>query len=98
MIIEGCYIPAEWKDSFDEEYLPKIKSMFIVMSERYIRNHFSEIEEFANVIEARIDDRPDMERLIECSQGFLEDCIEYNVPCYIIDEEFNVEDMLHAIY
>ena len=97
MIIEGCYIPAEWKDSFDESYLDHIKAMFIVMSEDYIRNHFSDIEGFADVIEKRLDDHPDMERLIECSAGFMEDCREWDVPCYVIDEKFSIEDMLEKV-
>ena len=97
MIIEGCYIPAEWKESFSEEYLPHIKGIFIVMSESYIRTHFSDIEGFANVIEMRLDDELDIERLIACSTGFMEDCEEYDVPCFVIDEKFSVDDMLDAI-
>lgn len=97
MIIEGCYIPAEWKDSFSDEYLAHIKCMFIVMSEAYIRNNFSDIAGFANVIEKRLDDELDMERLIACSAGFMEDCAEYDVPCFVIDEKFSVDDMLEAI-
>ena len=98
MIIEGCYIPAEWKDSFDSDYLAHIKSQFVVMSEEYIRNHFSDIVGFANVIEQRVEDNPDMERLIDCSAGFIEDCIEYNVPYYVIDKEFSIENMLEQLY
>ena len=97
MIIEGCYIPAEWKESFSEEYLSHIKGIFIVMSESYIRTHFSDIEGFANVIEKRLDDELDIERLIACSAGFMEDCEEYDVPCFVIDEKFSVNDMLDAI-
>ena len=97
MIIEGCYIPAEWKGSFSEEYLTNIKSMFVVMSESYIRTHFSDIGSFANVIEKRLDDELDMERLIACSAGFMEDCVEYDIPCFVIDEKFSVDDMLEAI-
>ena len=97
MIIEGCYIPAEWKDSFSEEYLSHIRGMFIVMSEEYIRNHFSDIEDFANVIEKRLDDELDMERLIACSAGFMEDCAECGIPCFVIDEEFSVDDMVNAV-
>ena len=97
MIIEGCYIPAEWKDSFSEEYLSQIRCMFIVMTEEYIRNHYSEIKDFASVIEKRKDDRPNRERLISCSAEFFEDCKEHNIPCYVIDEMFSAEDMLDAI-
>ena len=97
MIIEGCYIPAEWKDSFREEYLTHIKSMFIVMSEEYIRNHFSDIESFANVIETRLDDHPDIEQLIECSAGFKKDCDENGTPYFFIGDKFSVEAILNKI-
>lgn len=97
MIIEGCYIPAEWKESFSEEYLSHIKGIFVIMSEAYIRTHFSDIEGFANVIEKRLDDELDIERLITCSAGFMEDCAERDVPCFVIDEKFSVDDMLDAI-
>lgn len=97
LIIEGCYIPAEWRYSFNSDYLVHIKSLFVVMSEEYIRKHFSDIVGFANVIEQRVEDNPDMERLIDCSAGFIEDCNEYNVPYYVIDKEFSIEDMLEAL-
>lgn len=97
MIIEGCYIPAEWKDSFSEEELTHIRCIFILMSERYIRERFSEIVQYANVIEKRLDDQPDMERLIECSKGFRKDCEEHDIPYYIIDENFCPEDILNAV-
>ena len=36
MIVEGCYIPREWKQSFTAEYLSHIHCTFITMSEDYI--------------------------------------------------------------
>lgn len=97
MILEGCYIPVEWKESFSEEELAHIRCIFILMSERYIRERFSEIVQYANVIEKRLDDQPDMERLIECSKGFRKDCEEHNIPYYIIDEKFCLDDILNAV-
>ena len=97
MIVEGCYIPTEWKDSFDEQMLKHIKCMFIVMSEEYIRKHFSLIVDYSDVIEKRLCDDPDMERLIACSKEFEEECRQHGVPCFVIDKEFSIEDMLEAI-
>ena len=64
------------------------------MSEAYIRNHIADIVNYANVIEKRLDDEIDIERLIECSKGFKEDCDEYCVPNYVIDEAFCLDDIL----
>ena len=97
LIIEGCYIPAEWKDSFDEAMLAHIRCLFLVMSGSYIREHFADITGFSDVIEKRLDDHPDMERLIDCSEGFREDCEAYGIPCFVIDKTFCIEDMLHAV-
>ena len=56
LIIEGCYIPFDWADDFENEYLESIRYICLVMSEKYIRNHFDDIKKFANVIENRLDD------------------------------------------
>lgn len=56
LIVEGCYIPFDWEKDFTEEYLREIKCYCLVMTERYIRNHFDKIKEYACVIEDRLDD------------------------------------------
>lgn len=56
LIVEGCYIPFDWKESFSESYLAEIRYLCLVMSERYIREHFGEILSHADDIEQRLDD------------------------------------------
>ncbi len=97
MILEGCYIPGSWKESFTAEYLKHIRCMFIVMSEHYLRCHFDHVVEYANVIEQRLDDQPDLERLIQCSKDFKDDCIRNDIPYIEIDEEFDSDAILDAI-
>lgn len=97
LIVEGCYIPTEWERSFSREYRAHIKSLFIVMSEAYIRSHFSDLAEYANAIEKRLDDKPDEERLIQCSREFWEECKAHQVPCYVIEDVFSLEDMMQAV-
>ena len=91
LILEGCYIPAEWRESFDAEYLQHIKSVFLVMSERYLRDNFGAVIANESVIEHRLPDEADLERLIECSAGFKADCIECGVPYIEIDGEYDIE-------
>ena len=79
MIMEGCYIPGEWKESFSPEYLSKIHCTFITMSEDYLRQNFDLVKEKASVIEQRLDDKVDLERLIMCSSEFREDCRKYHI-------------------
>ena len=80
MIVEGCYIPGEWKLSFTPEYLSKIYCTFITMSEDYLRQNIKLVEEKASVIEHRIADEVDLERLIMCSKEFKADCQKYDIP------------------
>ncbi len=56
LIVEGCYIPFDWKTDFDKKYLEYIQYYCLVMSESYIQQHFDDIKAYANVIEHRVDD------------------------------------------
>ena len=56
LIVEGCYVPFDWRQDFDERYLPSIRFICLAMSEEYIDSHFAGIKEHASDIEARLDD------------------------------------------
>ena len=56
LILEGCYIPFDWKKDFDESYLQSIRFICLAMSDEYIDTHFADIKEHASDIEARLDD------------------------------------------
>ena len=56
LIVEGCYVPFDWRQDFDERYLPSIRFICLAMSEEYIDSHFDRIKEHASDIEARLDD------------------------------------------
>lgn len=94
MIVEGCYIPGEWKDSFDKEYLNDIKCVFVTMSENYIRNNFDLICNKANVIERRIEDNPDIERLIYCSEMFRNECRKYNIANLDLINNYDIDEIV----
>lgn len=56
LIVEGCYIPFDWRKDIDEEYLRDISFICLAMTEKYIDAHFDEIKNHASDIEARLDD------------------------------------------
>ena len=56
LIVEGCYIPPDWRKDFSEEYLWSIEFVCLAMSDAYIDAHIGEIREYACAIEARLDD------------------------------------------
>ncbi len=56
LIVEGCYVPFEWRKSFGKEYLDKIRFCCLAMSEEYIKDHFDRIVSHACDAEKRLDD------------------------------------------
>ena len=54
LIVEGCYIPFDWRDSFDEQYLQSIRFICLAMSDEYIDTHFEEIKSHGSDIEIRL--------------------------------------------
>ena len=54
LIVEGCYIPFDWRQDFDERYLPSIRFVCLAMTEEYIKSHFDAIKTHESVIESRL--------------------------------------------
>ena len=72
LIVEGCYVPADWEKDFSPEYHHQIKFRCLVMTENYIRSHFDAIRSHASVIEQRGEDTDfDMEIAIRENNRFL---------------------------
>lgn len=56
LIVEGCYIPFDWRQDLDSEYLSKIKFICLAMTDEYIDTHFEDVKKHASDIESRLDD------------------------------------------
>lgn len=91
LIVEGCYIPGNWKDDFSDEYLEKIDCRCIVFTENYIRNHFEDIKKFASVVEKRLCDDCEIDSLIRDNAYFLDLSEKYNIPAIQIEEKYEIE-------
>ncbi len=91
LIVEGCYIPFDWKNDFDNKYLGNIKCFCLIMSEEYIKNHFSEIKKYASVIESRLDDDCTLEGILSENKQNLELAKEHNVNYILIDDEYKID-------
>ena len=91
LIVEGGYIPFDWQNDFNSEYLENIKYYCLVMSEEYIRNYFSDIKKYANVIENRLDDELcTMEIVLSENAQMLEFAKKYNVNYILIDDKYEI--------
>lgn len=98
LVIEGCYIPFDWRKSFGEGYAEHIRCRFLIMSRRYIEGNFGDIRDFANVIEARLDDsRLNPEDLIRENEGNLESCLRYGCEYLLIDKEYDTDRMIREL-
>ena len=91
LIIEGSYIPFDWKKDFTNEYLPHIRYYCLVMSENYIRNHFQDIKTYANIAEKRKDDDwCTMEHVLEENAKFFALAQKYDANIIFIDDKYEI--------
>lgn len=88
MIVEGSYLPFDWKKDFTGKYLKDIRFLCLVFTEHYIRTHFDDIAAHACDIEQRLCDRVTEEELILENRRFLEGFRARGFDCEIIDEEY----------
>ena len=91
LIVEGCYIPFDWQKDFDAEYLENIRYYCLVMSEKYIKNHFADIKTYANVIEDRIDDDCTIESVLADNAQFLTLAQKHNVNYILIEDKYEID-------
>ena len=90
LIVEGCYIPFDWRSGFDESYLKHIRYCCLVMSSRYIREHFETIKKYASVIEQRLDDSDcTVESVLADNAYYLEQCKKYQLDYILIDDQYD---------
>lgn len=94
LTVEGCYVPFDWRNDFDAEYLENIKSCCIVMTENYIRNNFDSIVKNADAVEKRLFDSVDMEELIAENKQNLSLCEKYGENVILINNEYKADIIL----
>ena len=91
LVIEGCYLPFDWRKDFGAEYLPHIRFVCLVMTEAYLRARFDDVRRYANVVENRISDGLSLEALIRDNAENLAKCRQHGCEVLLIDGEYQVE-------
>ncbi len=91
LIVEGCYIPFDWKADFEAAYLQSIRYYCLVMSEDYIKHHFNDILRYANVIEKRLDDDCTFESVLRDNANVLRLAQRHGVNYVWIDGSYEIE-------
>lgn len=92
LIVEGCYIPFDWKKDFTKDYLDYIRYYCLVMSSNYIKEHFNDIKLYAGAIENRLNDEYcTLESVSEDNAHVLELAIKNGVNYILIDNEYKID-------
>ncbi len=95
LIVEGCYIPFDWKKDFDKTYQKDIRYLCLIFSRTYIERHFDDIKKFASVIEDRLDDNYcTKENLLAENLINLEQCQKHNCDYLFIEDTYPQEIVL----
>ena len=96
LIVEGCYIPFDWRRSFDEHYLPSIRFVCLAMTEGYIEKHFGEIMGHESEIEKRfIDTGCTVERVKADNRNYIDGFLRAGERVSLIEDDY--EGSIRAI-
>ena len=89
LIVEGCYIPLDWEKDFTPEYLAHIRFYCLILSENYIRTHFDDIKQYANIIERRLDDADcTLETVLADNAAMLSRAKQHSANYILIDGQY----------
>lgn len=91
LIVEGCYIPFDWEKDFEKEYLENIRCYCLVMSEKYIKNHFDDIKQYADVIEKRLDDDCNIDDVLTENAEIFRLSQKHGVNYILIDDKYETD-------
>ncbi|QVK21573.1 2-phosphoglycerate kinase [Mycoplasmatota bacterium] len=93
LIIEGCYILPSILDDFDDEYLNKIISVFLNLSENYLMNNFEDgVIKNRSVIESRNykEDRG-CNAFVKLNNELRLECVKSDINLFVIDSNYEEE-------
>lgn len=82
------YIPFSWQEDFSQEELAQIRYCCLIMSKEYIQEHFTDIQNYASIIENRQYDEINKEQLIQENQKNLTECQKYQYPHILITDSY----------
>ncbi len=89
LIVEGCYVPPNWRKDFDELYLAKIQFVCLAMTEDYIDKHYDDIIKHESDVESRMTEADcTKEDLKQCNRWFIEAFDHAGEKTVIISEDF----------
>lgn len=98
LIVEGCYIPFDYKDSFSADNLREINYVCLIFSERYLDGRCGDIVKYQRAIEKRRCDYDiPIAKLKEAHKYNLEMCLRYGLDYILIDEKYDINRYIQII-
>lgn len=100
LIVEGCYVPFDWRKDFDEAYLASIRFVCLAMTDAYVDAHFDAIKAHASDVEARLDDSDcTAERLKADNRAVTEGFLRAGEAIVLIDADWEtaVETVVRSL-
>ncbi|MBP1556171.1 MAG: adenylate kinase, partial [Oscillospiraceae bacterium] len=90
LIVEGCYVPFDWKKDLDETYLSHIRYICLSMTPEYISSHLGQIVSHASDSENRLfpDDDVTADCLIRDNLFFARGCEAYGNELLMIEDDW----------
>ena len=89
LIVEGCYVPFDWKADFGDAYLPKIRFICLTLSDGYIDRHFDDIKRYASCIETRLDNGDCTPEQVRRENRFYRDgCRDHGLDTVLIEDGY----------
>ena len=88
LIIEGCYVPFDWRADFQQNYLENIRFIALVMSETYIRQNYELIREYGNVVESRLEQDISLRSLLEDNSRYYRGFMQAGEDITLIESDF----------
>ncbi len=97
LIVEGCYVPSDWKQDLSEMYLNNIICICLAMTDNYIRENKEAILAHACTVEKRLEEDGNLMDLSKDNRFYRDsfDCEEV----YLIDSAYEkrLEEIREAV-
>ena len=89
LVVEGCYIPFDWRLDFDDRYLPYIRFICLAMTGNYIEKQFDDIASHESEIETRfVDSDLTITGLTEDNEHFINGFRNAGERIVLIDSDY----------
>ena len=89
LIVEGCYVPFDWRRDFDGRYLPSIRFICLAFTDRYVEAHFGDVKAHASDLEKRLfDSSLTPERLKEENRRVVKGFSERGERVTLIEDDY----------